>query len=111
MGSGGITMDQGMSQAEYRALQHEERQWQETLEEKKYARAKEFEQKRLEFESAQEEKLAAQKKAEEMALQKGEKTLQAEIKAQKKDEEEDNLMAGDFYTALSKNASINPRPE
>ena len=45
-----------------------------------------------------------------MALEKGESTLKAEIKAQKKDDE-DNLMAGDFYTALSKNASINPRPE
>jgi hypothetical protein len=110
MGKGGITMDQGMSQEEYRALQYEERQWQETLEEKKYARAKEFEQQRLEFESAQKEKLTAQKKAEEMALEKGESTLKAEIKAQKKDDE-DNLMAGDFYTALSKNASINPRPE
>lgn len=109
MAKGGITMDGGMSQEEYRTLQFEERKWQEQLEDKKYARAKEFEQKRLEFEQAKEEKFAAQKKQEEEALQQGEKTLQAEIKAQKKDKS--NLMAGDFYTALSKNQVLNPRPE
>ena len=108
---GAPTIDGGMTQEEYRQLQSEERQWQSELEDKKYERALEMEQKQREYEDAKSEKMEAQKRAEELAIEQGEKAIQGEITAQSKSEEDDDNMGADFFDALAKNTTINPRPE
>ena len=65
---GAPTIDGGMTQAEYRQLQGEERQWQSELEDKKYERALEMEQKQREYEDAKSEKMEAQKQARSLLL-------------------------------------------
>lgn len=108
---GAPTIDGGMTEDQYRQLQSEEREWQGQLEETKYARAMEYEQRQREYEESKKEQLGAQKNAEELALEQGELAIQGEITSQDEDEDEEGNMGGEFMDALAKNNTINPRPE
>lgn len=108
MGGGSPTIDGGMTQAEYRQLQQEEREWQEALEDKKYQRAVQYEMEQREYEQSREEQLEAQKRAEELALEQGEMAIQGEILAQDEDEDEESNMGGEFMEALATNNSMRP---
>ena len=111
MGGPDIKVDGGMTEDQYAQLQSEERQWQSDLEDKKYARAMEYEKEKRDYDQAMLEKMEAQKGAEELAVEAGELAIQGEITAQDEDEEEGSNMDTDFYDSLAMNETMNPRPE
>lgn len=106
------SIDGGMTEAEYKKLQMEEREFQAGLEKEAYARAEESEAKRLSMEETNKEQLAAQEDAEKNAIQQSELALQGEL-ADMDDDDDDNLGAVDFYGALSQGqaSTDTDRPE
>lgn len=106
------SIDGGMTEAQYKSLQMEERQFQAKLEEDAYARAEESEAKRVEMEEANQQRLASQEDAEKLAVQQSEMALQGEVSKLDEEEAQGNMGAIDFYGALSKGqSSETPRPE
>ena len=91
---GAPKIDGGMTSAEYRALQMEERAWAESQEEKAYQRSLQMEADRREFEAGQQERLDAVAGAEELAIQDAERMLQDEIDDMNSMQETDNLNTG-----------------
>lgn len=111
MGASAPQVDGGMTEEQYKRLQMDDRKWQAELEDQKYERAQEAEQRRLDMEEANEQKLASVANAEELAIQQAEQTLSNEIDAQLEEDEDDNMGAIDFYGSLSQGQSTSDRPE
>jgi hypothetical protein len=100
----GPTIDGGMTQAEYRELQMEERQFMSQQEEKQMALMQEMEEKRLQREQAEAAKQTRLREKEEEALGALEQAVTEEVDAlDKADKDEDKDLVMDFYGSLAKN--------
>lgn len=107
MGGGTPSISGGMSEAQYKKLQMEERAFMAEQEEKQMRLMGEMEDKRTEREQQEIKRQQGLREAEEEALSKLEDQVSSEVENLKDDEDdEDKDVVMDFYGSLAKNQGM-----